>query len=91
MMVQRNLLKIWDLLKNKAYQYSISLYMKPTEQGELTVNWILGGRNKADMLTKALVGSKLVNAVGSVLEKGMILARESIGKYADSIGMYKRK
>jgi hypothetical protein len=56
-------------------------------QGELTVNWIPGGRNKADMLTKALVGSKLVNAVGSVLGKGMTSARGSVGKYADSIGM----
>jgi hypothetical protein len=55
------------------------------------VNWILGERNKADMLMKALVGSKLVNAVGSVLGKRMTSARESVGKYADSISMYEEE
>jgi hypothetical protein len=56
-------------------------------QGELIVIEILGERNKANMLTKALVESKLVNTVASVLEKGMISARRNIGKYADSIVM----
>jgi hypothetical protein len=55
--------------------------------GELTLNWISGGRNKADMLTKALVGLKLVNAAESVLGKGMTSLRESVRKYADSIGI----
>jgi hypothetical protein len=48
------------------------------------VNGILAESKKADILMQILLGLKLVNAVGSVLEKEMKSARWSIRKYAIS-------